>query len=161
MKERNKMARTILERFEAKFTKSDGCWEWGGSKSRSGYGGFMVAGRKQLAHRVSYQLYVGEIPAGLCVCHRCDNRGCVNPDHLFLGTHTDNMRDCVNKGRRKIKWIDTSGEKRSRSKLNESQVIEIRTKHESGARGVDLAKEYGVSRPAISMIVRRHNWAKI
>ena len=150
---------TIQERFESKFTKSDDCWEWGAYKDRDGYGTIWIAGRQQKAHRASYQLYIGEIPPRLCVCHRCDNPGCVNPDHLFLGTHADNAHDHVNKGRgfRPV----MSGEKNVSAKLTEAQVIEIRARHSYGAKNVDLAKEFGVAQQTISMIVCCHNWTKI
>lgn len=155
------MTRTIQERFEDKFTKSKGCWEWGASKVRGGYGQFNIAGRTQGAHRVAYQLYVGEIPAGMCVCHHCDNPGCVNPAHLFLGTIADNMHDCENKGRGIGKGSGVSGEKHWKAKLTEAQIIKIRTMYSEGARGVDLAKEFGVSRATISNIVCGRRWANL
>ena len=151
--------KTLQERFEAKFVKSDGCWEWGAGKVLDGYGHFSIAGVAQRAHRVAYQLYVGEIPEGMCVCHHCDNPGCVNPSHLFLGTTADNMRDRENKGRG-IRPMNT-GEKHGHSKLTEAQVIEIRAKHSSGARVVDLAKEFGVAHQTISKIVHRRTWTRI
>ena len=149
--------RTIQERFEAKFTKAEGCWEWRAFKNSKGYGALYFNGRQRLAHRVAYQLYVGEIPAGLCVCHRCDNRGCVNPTHLFLGTQADNVHDCEDKGRD----VHPFGEKHGRSKLTNEQIIEIRARHSDGAQNVDLAKEFGVSQPTISMIVCGHTWTRI
>ena len=149
------MTETVLDRFESKFAKSDGCWEWTAGKTVDGYGKFDFAGKTQHAHRVAYQLYIGEITAGLLVCHRCDNRKCVNPAHLFLGTQADNMRDCMDKGRR------ASGEKHYRSKLIEEQVIEIRLKYAEGATQVNLAKEYGMSQTTISEIVRHCIWTKI
>jgi hypothetical protein len=77
-----------------------GCWEWRGSRHHQGYGMFMEAHKKPVkAHRLSWRLHNGEIPASLCVLHRCDNTGCVNPAHLFLGTQLDNIRDMVSKGR--------------------------------------------------------------
>ena len=91
--------RVVLERFEEKLVKGrrEDCWEWMACKNSGGYGYFGFEGKVQLAHRVAYQLYVGEIPDGLCVCHKCDNPGCVRPDHLFLGTRADNTHDCENK----------------------------------------------------------------
>ena len=153
------MTGTVQERFEAKFTKSEGCWEWNAYKDRVGYGTFRIAERHQMAHRVAYQLYVGEIPAGLCVCHHCDNPRCVNPAHLFLGTQADNMRDRENKGRGVFPGL--SGENHGSAKLTEAQVIEIRAKYGEGARQVDLAKEFGVTQSIISMIVCGRVWTKI
>ena len=158
MVHKNKV-KTLQERFEAKFAKSDGCWEWGAGKVLDGYGHFSIAGMAQKAHRVAYQLYVGEIPEGMCVCHHCDNPGCVNPSHLFLGTNADNIRDRENKVRG-VRPMN-AGEKHGHSKLTEAQVIEIRAKHSSGARVVDLAKEFGVVHQTISKIVHRRAWTRI
>jgi hypothetical protein len=75
------------------------CWEWSTNKNNKGYGMFYFNGKKQLAHRFSYELYLGEIPKNICVLHKCDNPGCVNPNHLFLGTRKDNAIDMSNKKR--------------------------------------------------------------
>lgn len=87
------------ERFEDKiFYSPDGCWYWTGERLKIGYGRTYNDGSHEMAHRASYRLYKGD-PAGKLVCHRCDNTLCVNPDHLFLGTHRDNTQDMLRKGR--------------------------------------------------------------
>lgn len=90
----------VLQRFEEYFTKSDGCWVWKGSLTHNGYGRFKRNYLSLKAHRVSYELYLGEIPEGLLVLHMCDNPACVNPSHLTVGTQTENVRDCIVKGRK-------------------------------------------------------------
>jgi hypothetical protein len=90
----------VEKRFWEKVEKrSDGCWEWVAGKNKAGYGRMIVDGVPQLAHRLSYAMRFGAIPKGLCVCHHCDNPGCVRPEHLFTGTHGDNVRDAQWKGR--------------------------------------------------------------
>lgn len=88
-----------ITRFESKFYVTPGCWIWTGSKNTGGHGQFTVCGKCITAHRVSYELYIGPIPEGMWVLHKCDNPPCQNPDHLFLGTRQDNVDDMVRKGR--------------------------------------------------------------
>ena len=93
---------SLLERFVAMVGPEDpgtGCWPWLGCLTGGGYGQIRNSGRYQQAHRAAWELKYGPIPEGLVVCHRCDNPRCVRPDHLFLGTATDNMRDMYSKGR--------------------------------------------------------------
>ena len=82
-------------------TIGQGCWNWTAYKNNEGYGRLRAGGEKVLAHRLSYSIFKGEIAEGLFVCHTCDNPACINPEHLFLGTHQDNVSDCVAKGRHK------------------------------------------------------------
>jgi len=156
---------TLEERFWSKVRKTDaaeGCWEWSASKTKLGYGQFRVGGRKGemlKAHRVSYDLYCGEI-GDLCVLHRCDNRACVRPDHLFLGTQLDNIADREAKGRGGQQL--RRGEGNGRAKLTSEQVLHIRDRYAVG--GVSMGKmagEFGVSKALISDILRRKTWVHL
>lgn len=129
-----------------------GCWLWTGAVS-DGYGSTMFHGRSARAHRLSWEAHHGPIAHGLYVCHSCDVRSCVNPDHLFLGTHLENMADRDEKGRNKLNSMP--GEKHPLAKLNESAVLDIRESAETGAA---LARKYGVSQSAICDIRLRRNW---
>lgn len=126
-----------------------GCWQWTGARNVHGYGVTRCMGERAMAHRVAYMLEHGKISDGLFVCHRCDNRLCVNPDHLFLGTHADNQRDKVSKGRQHRPL----GNLHPNHKVNDADLESIRAKHRSGQRQVDLAREYGVTQTTISKIV--------
>lgn len=92
-----------FETFWNRVDKSGECWEWLGGKDRDGYGRIVINGKWWGSHRLSYTLVKGEIPKGLVICHSCDNPGCVNPSHLFVGTQTDNVKDMDSKGRR-VNW---------------------------------------------------------
>ena len=94
------MEKKLLEFVNKRIKKApNGCWEWTGSVNDKGYGLIYVEGKSKRAHRITYQLFKSEIPKGLFICHHCDNPGCVNPEHLFVGTQKDNMQDCIRKGR--------------------------------------------------------------
>lgn len=145
--------RPIGERFWEHVDKTDNCWIWTGSINDSGYGMLTVRSKPDRAHRISWRLHNGDIPEGLILCHSCDNRRCVNPDHLFLGTDADNMRDKVNKKRHH--W----GESTPSSKLTVSDVVNIRRIYSLG--GVSqkaLSERFGVSQPAIQGIISGRLW---
>ena len=150
-----------IARFRSKFavTHSDaGCWEWTASRQPGGYGQVIYNGRVTRAHRVAYLIFVGPIPPGMFVCHRCDNRACVNPAHLFLGTHNDNMRDAVSKGR--MSRQGKPGESNGRAKLTRGDVSEIRLRVAQGATQISLARLYGVGPTAISRIIKGRSWTR-
>lgn len=128
-----------------------GCHEWTGCIHR-GYGQFRFRGKTTRAHRVAWIIANGEIPDGLLVCHTCDNRCCVNPNHLFLGTPGDNSRDMTRKGR------SAYGEKHSQSKLTESDVNRIRELRKSGETQESIASRYGVARRTIGDVVNNKMW---
>ena len=153
-------------RFLRKIVKrSSGCWEWSGGCNSDGYGCCAVRypeGGKiitQLSHRVAWCIFIGQIPEGMCVCHSCDNTRCVNPDHLFLGTHKDNMKDRNSKGR--AAGGDGKGELNSNCKLNTVKVISIRTKHSTGDSMSKLARKYGVSVSTVSNIIHKKSWGHV
>lgn len=108
-----------------------------------------------LAHRVAWVSANGPIPDGLFVCHHCDNRACVNVEHMFLGTHKENMYDMKAKGR------SLRGSRQNMAKLNESQVLEIRKLQAAGVMGKEIAKTYSVSKAVISMIKTGKLWTHV
>lgn len=144
------------KRFWSRVDKQDGsgCWMWTGKQTNHGHGSFHIHPVGQfLAHRIAYAITKGGIPAGLFACHRCDNRLCVNPAHIFFGTHHDNMSDCASKGRH------GRGERNGNSKLTREQVEEIRRDHRPFTNSKrKLAKKYGVSPRAIDFILQGRNW---
>jgi len=134
------------------YVSESGCWEWTGCKDSYGYG---ICGRNTKSHRYSYLIHKGEIPKGICVCHKCDNCGCVNPDHLFLGTPAENKRDSVLKSRHPHE------EKHGSAKLTKKNVIEIIYRCGKGETGTSLAKEYGVTPGLIYNILKKRSWKNI
>jgi hypothetical protein len=139
-----------------------GCWIWTGSAVNSvGYGRFgMGSGETEYAHRASWRLFRGEIPSGKHVCHHCDVRLCVNPDHLFIGTAADNMRDASKKGRIVLPKDEQRlrGEDQPMAKLTNEQVRQIRSAFKANC---DLAREFGVDPSAISRIRSRQTYRSV
>ena len=148
--------RTKEERFFEKINKTSfGCWEWTAATRKDGYGVFGVATSKSmLAHRYSYALHYGSFKKSLLVCHKCDNPKCVNPEHLFLGTHQDNMDDMREKGRRKT----LRGEDSPNCKITEDDVRAIRKDTDSCRK---IAEKYNVSAGLISHIKTRRQWKHV
>lgn len=156
------------ERFWTHVDKSNDCWEWRAGKMATGYGSCRYNGSTQTTHRVAWQLTYGPIPAGMFVCHHCDNRICVRPDHLFLGTHADNMRDMAKKGRnyRAICTPERPSHNRGSghglSKLTEPDVAEIRRLYASGHYlQREIAERFGVNPGTVSGIVGRRSWRHV
>ncbi len=133
------------------------CWEWKRSHSYAGYGKAWWDGKKHYAHRLVYKHYFGEFEDNLLVCHKCDNPSCVNPQHLFLGTHLDNNRDRQSKGRQ----ANTQGESNPFAKLREIEVIDILTRLKRREKGRHIAGIYNVSEYTISKIKHGVNWAHL
>ena len=144
----------FVERFEMYVDKGGegGCHLWTGSRRITGYGQFSVARSKaKLSHRVAYELYVGPIPPGMFVLHHCDVRTCVNPSHLFIGTHQDNMDDMAAKG-------TLRGSKNPNAKLDEVKIAGIRRMLDSGVRGREVARKFDVNESVISRIKHGLLW---
>lgn len=133
------------------------CWEWQGAYTRDGYGKFGLHRHAGIsAHRFAYTTAHGAIPEGLCVLHRCDNKRCVRPDHLFLGTKADNTHDMMAKGRKN----QARGEGAGKAKLTEDAVRAIRRRAEADPQisRLALAAEYGVDARTISEVIYRQTW---
>lgn len=161
-----KKPKTVEDRFWAKVDKNGPimshmktrCWKWLAYCGNSGHGRLRYQGSQKLAHRISWILHNGEIPKGLQVLHKCDNPSCTRPDHLYLGTYKDNVKDMVDRGR----VVTRRGEKSNMAKLTREQVKEIREKYNStNILKSQLAKEYKMSYCAIWNIVNNVSWKHI
>ena len=137
----------VIGRFmrQIAFEPNSGCWLWLGGIGE-GYGKISIDGINYSAHRVAYQLFKNElIPDGMCVLHKCDVRSCVNPDHLCIGTHTDNIRDAINK--RRLTW-----------KLEDTKVRAIR---DDNRAATTIAKDYGVCERTVHSVKSRQTWKRV
>ena len=174
------MENTLEERFWAKVNKNGAvvreelgpCWEWTGKIKCGKSGGYGVISyadyssdrrskrrfnRKEMkVHRLSYKIHFGQIEEGLFICHKCDNRKCVRPSHLFAGTQKENLQDMANKNR------STYGERSARAKLTKEQVREIREIHTAGTLiQKEIAILFSVSKTQVYKIVRNLRWNKV
>jgi len=142
----------------------NGCMEWLGWKNKHGYGKFSVGSKYAFAHRYSYEFHIGAIPVGLFVCHSCDNRGCVAPQHLWLGTNIENQQDMRNKGRQnhhRGPLPNIQGLKHINAKLTEDKVKDIKIKLLKGIKGTIIARKYNVSDQTIYDIKNGKNWKHV
>jgi hypothetical protein len=162
---------TIIASFMGYVRKESDCWIWTGSLDHDGYGRFWLNSKTIQAHRVAYLLFCGEIDTGLWVLHSCDNPPCVKPDHLFLGTHQDNMDDKSMKGRQATGLRNgrythpescVEGVRNGRSSLTEKDVLAIRSRYASGELVYrELACLFDVSIATVARIINREHWTHI
>jgi hypothetical protein len=158
----------LLARFNANYVPvpESGCWLWTGDcGTRRGYGRMRVGKNKSIrAHRLAYLLMVGKIPAGLCVCHKCDTPSCVNPKHLWLGTDSENTADRVRKGRTvttcRGRANPPRGEAHPMAKLTQEKADQIRVFLAAGNRQEDIAAHFNISSSTVSLINVGKIWSK-
>lgn len=131
------------------------CWEWQGHLHANGYGRLTNRRKTQYAHRFMYKAFYGEIPEGFDVCHKCDNRKCVNPKHLFLGSRKDNMEDAQIKGRLQ------RGSDRYNAVLDEKKVRTARALKLAGVKVKDIAKQMKVKPQTLGKAINRETWRHI
>lgn len=150
-----RFGRTPEERLQNRSMRLDnGCLVWTGGKERFGYGKTVFKGVKYTVHRLSWELAnKRSVPAGLCVCHHCDNPSCFEPSHLFLGTPADNNSDMIRKGRH----VGSPGERNGRAQLTAEQVAAIIT---DTRRQIYIAADYGIKQPQVSRIKLGQTWAR-
>lgn len=172
------ISRDPVERFWEKVDKTDYCWNWKAGTDGRGYGVFFFENKNQKAHRVSFKFAHGKINEGMSICHKCDNPSCVNPDHLFEGTHQENLADCVSKGRNGAvtkPWAFAKGDrhgmrlhpdsvmkgvKHPKAKLSDGDVAYLRShKGEKSERA--FAKQFGVSHSLIHQVLSVKTWRHV
>lgn len=150
----------MIYRFWAAVEKHDGCWRWTGVITHNGYGRLFIRRTKGKApyipaHRFCWELHYGSVPVGQQVCHRCDNPGCVNPAHLFLGSHKDNMAD------RNTKARQAKGEGHGLAKLDELKVQWIRSQHRNGRGHKSIARDLGVNKTTVARVLNGETWRHV
>lgn len=150
--------------FALRVIDSNGCWLWQGTKTVGGYGHMSTGSfrlktvKSRMTHRISYELFVGPIPDGYFVCHKCDVPACFNPQHLFAGTPSENTRDMVAKGRNN----SPAGQRQASAKLTWALVREMRRIHNTGViKQKFLSALYGVSKGMVSLILQNKNWQEV
>jgi hypothetical protein len=150
-----------MERFWSKVDRRGKCWIWTASRDPSGYGFFRLNGRMHKAHRVAWELTHGPLPQGqghnVCVLHRCDTTSCVNPDHLWLGTQADNVKDMIEKGRE----VKSRGIHHWRARLTPWHIRKIRRLRALGHSQQTIADIIGTPQTNVSVILRGKTWAHI
>ena len=167
------------DRLWSRVEKTGDCWNWTGTLNAYGYGVMTIAKRLVFAHRLSWELAHGPVPEGRSVLHRCDNRRCVNPDHLFVGTRAENAADRVAKGRTASGDRNGArtrpdrnpaklyperlrrGEANPASRLTEAVVREIRARHAAGETKAEIGRALGLPRGHVGRIVDRRSWAHV
>ncbi len=158
---------SLEQRFWVKVQKSDGCWLWIGAGAKFNgerYGTLNYRGRHYGAHQIAWIITHGVIPDSQYVLHTCDNKLCVRPDHLFLGTQIDNIKDMVSKGRSRMQsqpWTILRGSQQNQAKLSEIDVLEIKKSLSNGIQKSVLAKQFGVSHSCISSIAFGRRWKHV
>jgi hypothetical protein len=151
----NRLPPHTIATLKARCDTSGDCWKWLGAHYPNGYGVVWNGHALVSVHRFSWLLSFGPIPTGLLVCHHCDTRSCIRPEHLFLGTHQDNMTDALIKGR------TARGTRVGTHKLVPTQVAAIRRRVRNGEEQKSLAREFSVSRATVCFIVHGKRWAKL
>ena len=145
----------LEDRFWSKVDKSGDCWIWTANRNAKGYGFFKIGSVNSLAHRVSYDLCVGEIPDGMLCLHRCDNPPCVNPKHLWIGSNQQNMDDMKRKGRQ------AKGIKNRKALISPDIAKDIRVRYASGERQCDIASDLGVRPRLVHDVVVNRTWVGV